>query len=141
METFDHIITGWGVLGLSISYHLARDSRYIVLVLERNELATGASSKAAGLILQATSKPSNTPLAKLTREIVPQLEEELCEPIGFHDVGSIRIAASEARVGELKKVERNASSNGIVYRHLNQRSEEHTSELQSLMRISYAVFC
>src|SRR3546814_10403470 len=25
--------------------------------------------------------------------------------------------------------------------HLNKRSEEHTSELQSLMRISYAVFC
>src|SRR3546814_4317823 len=25
--------------------------------------------------------------------------------------------------------------------HLQQRSEEHTSELQSLMRISYAVFC
>src|SRR3546814_7703202 len=26
-------------------------------------------------------------------------------------------------------------------RHLSARSEEHTSELQSLMRISYAVFC
>src|SRR3546814_6738614 len=26
-------------------------------------------------------------------------------------------------------------------RHPRQRSEEHTSELQSLMRISYAVFC
>src|SRR3546814_4384284 len=26
-------------------------------------------------------------------------------------------------------------------RHLTHRSEEHTSELQSLMRISYAVFC
>src|SRR3546814_4569213 len=26
-------------------------------------------------------------------------------------------------------------------RHLEHRSEEHTSELQSLMRISYAVFC
>src|SRR3546814_11736823 len=25
--------------------------------------------------------------------------------------------------------------------HRNRRSEEHTSELQSLMRISYAVFC
>src|SRR3546814_9729624 len=25
--------------------------------------------------------------------------------------------------------------------HLNHRSEEHTSELQSLMRTSYAVFC
>src|SRR3546814_1177367 len=28
-----------------------------------------------------------------------------------------------------------------IDRNLRQRSEEHTSELQSLMRISYAVFC
>src|SRR3546814_2219965 len=28
-----------------------------------------------------------------------------------------------------------------AYRKTSQRSEEHTSELQSLMRISYAVFC
>src|SRR3546814_7364169 len=28
-----------------------------------------------------------------------------------------------------------------LYQYLVQRSEEHTSELQSLMRISYAVFC
>src|SRR3546814_9851400 len=30
---------------------------------------------------------------------------------------------------------------GMVIVRLNSRSEEHTSELQSLMRISYAVFC
>src|SRR3546814_3909699 len=30
---------------------------------------------------------------------------------------------------------------GLVYLYLKSRSEEHTSELQSLMRISYAVFC
>src|SRR3546814_7051887 len=29
----------------------------------------------------------------------------------------------------------------IHHRRLDDRSEEHTSELQSLMRISYAVFC
>src|SRR3546814_3331320 len=29
----------------------------------------------------------------------------------------------------------------LTQRALEQRSEEHTSELQSLMRISYAVFC
>src|SRR3546814_2569547 len=27
------------------------------------------------------------------------------------------------------------------HQHMHDRSEEHTSELQSLMRISYAVFC
>src|SRR3546814_4765609 len=30
---------------------------------------------------------------------------------------------------------------GIKGGHIHSRSEEHTSELQSLMRISYAVFC
>src|SRR3546814_1158283 len=29
----------------------------------------------------------------------------------------------------------------LLFRYTSHRSEEHTSELQSLMRISYAVFC
>src|SRR3546814_6636412 len=33
------------------------------------------------------------------------------------------------------------SAHAIVRSHVRNRSEEHTSELQSLMRISYAVFC
>src|SRR3546814_3155495 len=41
--------------------------------------------------------------------------------------------------GELKNVGR-MESNGVAA-WLNGRSEEHTSELQSLMRISYAVCC
>src|SRR3546814_5051343 len=36
---------------------------------------------------------------------------------------------------------RDAGATIIVGVQRNQRSEEHTSELQSLMRISYAVFC
>src|SRR3546814_7560487 len=34
-----------------------------------------------------------------------------------------------------------APSAALAARQLQERSEEHTSELQSLMRISYAVFC
>src|SRR3546814_2881258 len=34
-----------------------------------------------------------------------------------------------------------AAGVNITYKILYNRSEEHTSELQSLMRISYAVFC
>src|SRR3546814_8600167 len=30
---------------------------------------------------------------------------------------------------------------GVIHSQVSSRSEEHTSELQSLMRISYAVFC
>src|SRR3546814_9805251 len=42
-------------------------------------------------------------------------------------------------------VDRNEGPTHMLYYHvmsrLAERSEEHTSELQSLMRISYAVFC
>jgi 4-methylaminobutanoate oxidase (formaldehyde-forming) len=119
MENFDHIIIGGGVLGLSIAYHLARDGQERILVLERNELASAASSKAAGLILQATAKPPKTPLAKLTVDTIPLLEEELGESMGFHAVGSLRIAASAARVAELLDMEQDAASHGIPFQHLS----------------------
>lgn len=121
METFDHIVIGGGVLGLSIAYHLARDSRESLLVLERNELAGAASSKAAGLILQATAKTPKTPLVKLTRDTIPQLEEELGETIGFHGVGSLRVAASAVREAELQAMEQDAGGHGIPFQHLSRQ--------------------
>src|SRR3546814_8884663 len=47
------------------------------------------------------------------------------------------------RQAEAEKVERGQRGDGAVEHEgqHGQRSEEHTSELQSLMRISYAVFC
>lgn len=117
MENFDHIIIGGGALGLSLAFNLASDGREKILVLERNELASGASSKAAGLILQATTKSSNTPLAKLTIDTIPQLEEELGESVGFHAVGSLRVAASATRTDELLEMERDAASHGIPFQH------------------------
>src|SRR3546814_6644922 len=48
----------------------------------------------------------------------------------------------EARANLVRAFVRQDSARAaLVVRHLMQRSEEHTSELQSLMRISYAVFC
>src|SRR3546814_5009491 len=41
----------------------------------------------------------------------------------------------------IKSIGLNAYSNVATQRIFASRSEEHTSELQSLMRISYAVFC
>src|SRR3546814_3651137 len=42
-------------------------------------------------------------------------------------------------MGDLPNIEVTASGSGSLEQKI--RSEEHTSELQSLMRISYAVFC
>src|SRR3546814_11834709 len=51
---------------------------------------------------------------------------------------------SELRVKESDRIAAMAASLrtlGIAVEEAPDRSEEHTSELQSLMRISYAVFC
>src|SRR3546814_3292178 len=66
------------------------------------------------------------------------------------DVMTIRAASVSytielpARVQAMRTAEVRARVDGIVERRLyveGSRSEEHTSELQSLMRISYAVLC
>src|SRR3546814_8420517 len=44
-------------------------------------------------------------------------------------------------VGRADHIDGVASGGDGLHRRLPVRSEEHTSELQSLMRISYAVFC
>lgn len=116
METFDHIIVGGGIIGASIAYHLKCKDAGSVLVLERNELASAASSRAAGLILQASTKSTKTPLAKKTIDTIPILEDELGRSVGFHGVGCVRIAASPARMTELDAIAADAESMGIPVR-------------------------
>src|SRR3546814_7898914 len=52
---------------------------------------------------------------------------------------------AEAALGAALRPRKASSAGGSLraagYRIIGRRSEEHTSELQSLMRISYAVFC
>src|SRR3546814_3566043 len=67
-------------------------------------------------------------------------EEKDCpgKKIGFGEIGSpLRLDVGEA--GRLQQIE--DADDEDERRVLDLRSEEHTSELQSLMRISYAVFC
>src|SRR3546814_8710233 len=57
-----------------------------------------------------------------------------------HDRDAQDDAAGEG-IADREPRRRNRAVRRKVRRRLGTRSEEHTSELQSLMRISYAVFC
>src|SRR3546814_9378687 len=52
-----------------------------------------------------------------------------------------RRAAATRRMAGRAQGSTGYTAEGVWPRGANRRSEEHTSELQSLMRISYAVFC
>ena len=109
MSHYDHIIVGGGILGASIAYHISKKSNDTILVLERNDFASGASSRSAGLVLQGSTKKSNIPLAKKTVEVISQLEYELGESVEYHETGSLRLASSAERVDELNSMIETAS--------------------------------
>src|SRR3546814_5132732 len=64
-------------------------------------------------------------------------------PFWFRIAAILDLATSSAKPESLKTT-RVSTAGASSFRHATiplARSEEHTSELQSLMRISYAVFC
>src|SRR3546814_2338589 len=56
-------------------------------------------------------------------------------------IGENSRVVSTAVAEKLKTINASLPPDVVIQPVLNRRSEEHTSELQSLMRISYAVFC
>src|SRR3546814_4823199 len=64
-------------------------------------------------------------------------------PQRMHSKGSssFKVTALIAALVKLMRGSSEMTCSGQVTRQRPHRSEEHTSELQSLMRISYAVFC
>src|SRR3546814_1366529 len=78
-------------------------------------------------------------------EAVPPIRDKMAMlaevGLGYVKVGqqATTLSGGEAqRVKLAKELSRRATGNTL---YILDRSEEHTSELQSLMRISYAVFC
>src|SRR3546814_9381690 len=69
------------------------------------------------------------------RDQFPTLRAELVE-LGLRALGEL---AAEQLIGQFHHFVLPAFAHGLL--SFFPRSEEHTSELQSLMRISYAVFC
>src|SRR3546814_1832384 len=97
-------------------------------------------------IRSSTGKPVERSVSVLRPDIVSALVESEHQPISFsHAVGAHQVEPCGIGVApvddDLVGVGAAAYRVGNVLIIDAERSEEHTSELQSLMRISYAVFC
>ncbi len=96
------VVVGGGIWGCSIAYHLARAGVTDVVVLERRELACGNTPQAAGLVGQLRSTEL---MCRSIQEVVRRLlawEREHGEECGFRQVGSLKLALTDARVRELE---------------------------------------
>ena len=107
------VIIGGGIVGCSVAYHLAKRGCSDVLLLERRQLTCGTTWHAAGLVGQLRATHNLTRLAQYTTQLYEGLERETGQATGFRQVGSIAVAANEARFEELKRGASMARSFGL----------------------------
>ena len=125
------VIIGGGVIGCSVAYHLSKLGLDDVVLLERQQLTSGTTWHAAGLVGQLRSSINMTKLAKYTSELYRGLEEETGQATGYRQCGSISIAATAERFEELK---RSASMAKVFGLEVNVVTTEEIAERYPLIR-------
>ena len=95
------VIIGGGVSGCSVAYHLAKLGWKDVVLLERQQLTSGTTWHAAGLIAQLRASKNMTRLAKYSQELYFDLEAETGVATGLKRCGSMTVALTEERREEI----------------------------------------
>jgi sarcosine dehydrogenase len=107
------VVIGGGIIGCSTAYHLARDHKADVLLLEQGALTSGSTWHAAGLIGQLRSSASITRVLKYSVELYKGLEAETGLATGWKMTGCLRLATNQDRWTEFKRLATTAGSFGM----------------------------
>lgn len=101
-KTADVIIIGGGIIGCAIAYNLAKTG-VNTLVIEREEIGAGASSRNGGGVRQSARDPRELPLAMhAVKHIWPGLSDELGYNVEYCQGGNLRLGKTEADIELLK---------------------------------------
>src|SRR5678815_1215477 len=98
------VIIGGGVGGASIAYHLTQMGWKDIVVIERHELTSGSTFHSAGLVGQLRTSSSLTKMMRYSTDLYRRLKKLTGVDPAWDEVGSLRIASSDARLEELKRV-------------------------------------
>ncbi len=99
------VIIGGGVIGCSVAYHLGHMGWKDVVLLERDQLTSGTTWHAAGLMTTfGSTSETSVEMRMYTRDLYGKLEEETEQATGFEPVGFIELAADEDRLEEYRRV-------------------------------------
>jgi sarcosine oxidase subunit beta len=92
-RTAEVVIIGGGVVGCSIAYHLARRGVPDVLVLERDAVGAGTTSKAAGGIRSQFSTETEILFSIESIGVFERFEEEFGVDPGYRKIGYLFLVA------------------------------------------------
>ncbi|SFR16277.1 GcvT family protein [Poseidonocella sedimentorum] len=109
------LVVGGGVVGTSVAYHLARAGWDDVMLLERDELTSGSTWHAAGLLPYFNMSYASTHIHDYSIKFYKTLEEETGLNPGFSVVGNLRMARSQARMEEYQLYAATAENVDVPY--------------------------
>ena len=113
------VVIGGGVVGVSALYHLAKKGwGDDVVLLEKAELTSGSTWHAAGLLPLFNMSYSVGQVHKYSVKLYNELEEETGQPVGFAQVGNLRLAMNDDRMDEYYQYAATARTIGIDVRFL-----------------------
>ena len=95
------VVIGGGVVGCSVAYHLAKFGWKDTILLERDQLTSGTTWHAAGLVGQLGATATITKLRKYSLNLYKELEKKTELSTGLKQNGAITVASSKERLQEL----------------------------------------
>ena len=107
------VVIGGGIIGCSTAYHLARDHKVDVIVLEQGQLTSGSTWHAAGLVGQLRSSASITKVLKYSVDLYKRLDQETGLETGWKMSGCLRLATNQDRWIEYRRLATTAQSFGM----------------------------
>jgi sarcosine oxidase subunit beta len=102
-STAEVVIVGGGAMGTSIAFHLAEAGVRDVVLLERDELGTGSTCKAAGGVRAQFSDRINIELGARSLEAFARFGERPGQEIDLHRVGYLFLLSTPADVASFER--------------------------------------
>jgi len=107
------VVIGGGIIGCSTAYHLARDHKADVILLEQGQITSGSTWHAAGLVGQLRASASITKVLKYSVDLYKGLAAETGLDTGWKMTGCLRLATNPDRWTEYRRLATTARSFGM----------------------------
>jgi glycerol-3-phosphate dehydrogenase len=114
MNTYDIVIIGGGIVGMSIARELSRYQLRIALLEKEEEPGFGVSKANSGIIHPGTQNPPHSLKGKLCVQ-GNRLTKEICEKldVDFKEVGELVIAFNEQEIESLLQLKKEGEMLGV----------------------------